>query len=147
MEENEILTELHKIITLELAKRRKEVVIAAFNRLGVSVSQQVEQFYFNFSGPLGKKMLGGDMLLDIVADNPNIESLTKTCREQFGFPNYYLAITDCNDVGEVTVLDTLSNKLYTVCLECGEDEDLLKGKLKPQWESFNDFLVDFFNIH
>lgn len=59
MEENEILTELHKIITLELAKRRKEVVIAAFNRLGVSVSQQVEQFYFNFSGPLGKKMLGG----------------------------------------------------------------------------------------
>lgn len=63
------------------------------------------------------------------------------------FSESLLAITDCNDVGEVTVLDTLSNKLYTVCLECGEDEDLLKGKLEPQWESFNDFLIDFFNIH
>lgn len=147
MEEDKIINALHKKITLELAKRRKEVVIAAFNRLGVTVSEQVKQFYFNFSGPLGKKMMGGDLLLDIVADNPNIESLTKICREQFGFPNHYLAITDCNDVGEVTVLDTLSNKLYTVCLECGEDDDLLKGKLEPQWQNFNDFLVYFFDIH
>ncbi len=47
----------------------------------------------------------------------------------------------------MTVLDTLNEKLYKVCLECGEDEDLLNGKLEPTWQSFNDFLIDFFDIH
>lgn len=30
-------------------------------------------------------------------------------------------ITDYGDAGEATVVDTLSNKVYKVCLECGED--------------------------
>ena len=148
MEEDTIITELKKLITYEAGIRSNfEEVRKAFDRLNVIVPEQVKNFYYNFAGPFGQRPFGGITLLDITDDNPNIESLTKTCREQFGFPNHYLAITDCNDVGEVTVLDTLSNKLYTVCLECGEDEDLLKGKLEPQWESFNDFLIDFFNIH
>ncbi len=146
MEEDKIIAELHKVITLELLKCREVAVLGAFGRLNVDVSKQVKQFFFNFTGPFREEPYGG-LLLDIVCDNPNIESLTKICREEFGFPKQYLAVTDYNDVGEVTVLDTLSNKLYTVCLECGEDEDLLKGKLEPQWESFNDFLIDFFNIH
>ena len=56
-------------------------------------------------------------------------------------------MTNCSDVGEVTVVDTVSHKVYKVCLECGEDEDLLNGKLEPTWQSFNDFLIDFFDIH
>ena len=47
----------------------------------------------------------------------------------------------------MTVLDRLNEKLYKVCLEYGEDEDLLNGKLEPTWQSFNDFLIDFFDIH
>ena len=54
-------------------------------------------------------------------------------------------ITDYCDVGEVTVLDTWSNMVYKVYFECGED--LLNGKLEPTWQSFNDFLIDFFDIH
>ena len=33
----------------------------------------------------------------------------------------YFEITDYGDAGEATVVDTLSNKVYKVCLECGED--------------------------
>ena len=84
-------------------------------------------------------------MLDIVDDDPNIESITKICREQFKFPNQYLVVTDYI-VGEVTVLDTLSNKLYTVCIECGEDKDLLNGNLKPDWQSFDEFLTDYFGL-
>ena len=46
----------------------------------------------------------------------------------------------------MTVLDRLNEKLYKVCLECGEDEDLLNGKLEPTWQSFNDFLIEMKSV-
>lgn len=147
MEKNKIIAELYKAITLELAKWREVSVLEVFGRLNVTVSEELKTFYLTFTGPFGKRPSGGELLLDIVCDEPNIESLTKACREQFGFPTQYLVVTNYSDVGEVTVVDTLSNKVYKVCLECGEDEDLLNGKLEPSWQSFNDFLIDFFDIH
>ncbi len=147
MEEDKIIAKLHEVITLELAKWRELAVLEVLGRLNVTVSKELKSFYLNFTGPFGQRPYGGELLLDIVSDDPNIESLTKVCREQFDFPDQYLVVTNCSDVGEVTVVDTVSNKVYKVCLECGEDEDLLNGKLAPTWQSFNDFLIDFFDIH
>lgn len=144
--EAKIITDLKRIITYDAAKRsNQEEAMKAFERLNVSVSEQVKRFYFNFAGPFECHALGSLKLLDIVDDDPNIESITKICREQLKFPNQYLVATDYI-VGEVTVLDTLSNKLYTVCIECGEDKDLLNGNLKPDWQSFDEFLKDYFGL-
>lgn len=148
MKQASIINDLKKMIDYKAGIRNNiEEVIKAFDRLNVIVPEQVKQFYFHFAGPFGQRPFGGITLLDIVDDDPNIESITQICREEFKFPDQYLVVTDYCDVGDVTVLDTLNEKLYKVCLECGEDEDLLNGKLEPTWQSFNDFLIDFFDIH
>ncbi|MFG6324028.1 MAG: hypothetical protein K1W41_22100 [Lachnospiraceae bacterium] len=147
MEEDTIITELKKLITYEAGIRSNfEEVRKAFDRLNVIVPEQVKNFYYNFAGPFGQRPFGGITLLDITDDNPNIESITQICREEFKFPTQYLVVTDYCDVGDVTILNTLTGELYKVCLECGEDEELLDGKLEPTWKCFNDFLIDFFDI-
>lgn len=79
--EAKIITDLKRIITYDAAKRsNQEEAMKAFERLNVSVSEQVKRFYFNFAGPFECHALGSLKLLDIVDDDPNIESITKICR-------------------------------------------------------------------
>lgn len=44
----------------------------------------------------------------------------------------------------VLVLDTVSDKVYIVNFE-GGDNLLLKGELKETWSTFFEFLKDYFN--
>ncbi|MDE7477346.1 MAG: hypothetical protein K2M91_05240, partial [Lachnospiraceae bacterium] len=74
MEDDKVIAELHRKITLQLLKYREVAVLEAFHRLNVTVSKEVKQFYFNFTGPFGEEPFGGRLLLDIVCDDPNIES-------------------------------------------------------------------------
>lgn len=118
-------------------------VRAAFTRLGVNGSELLYNFYVNFAGPFWEETMGIE-LLDIVDDSPNIESITEDCRREFNFPHKYLILTRLS-TNSVIVLDSETDKLYTVDFE-GGDRALLSGTLEATWESFEDFLLEYFNL-
>lgn len=140
----DIISRLGKILDKNLyARKNKKEVVDAFKRLDVNVSDVVWEFYMNFDGPFWEETLGME-LLDIVNDGVNIESITNECREEYMFPKKYLVLTEMA-AGEVIVLNTLSDKVYRVDFE-GGDEKLLNEELEEDWESFEDFLVTYFAL-
>lgn len=46
---------------------------------------------------------------------------------------------------EVIVLDTVNDKVYRVDFE-GGDEKLLNAELHPEWDSFEEFLIEYFDL-
>ena len=124
-------------------RENPDKVIQAFQRLGVKVSKDVEEFFVNFAGPFWEETLGMEFL-DIVDDEINIESMTMECRREHSFPVHYLVLTEMV-ANEVIVLDTLDDKVYRVDFE-GGDEKLLSGALQAKWESFEDFVAAYFDL-
>lgn len=120
-----------------------DVVDQAINRLNVNAPESFILFYKRFEGPFWEETLGME-LLDLVESNDNIESLTCVCREEYSFPDNYLVLTEMN-ANEVIVLDASSDKVFRVDFE-GGDEKLKSGKLNPEWNSFEEFLMCYFDI-
>ena len=126
-----------------IARKDKDEVIQAFKRLDVNVSELVEEFFLNFTGPFWEGIIGMEFL-DIVNDKVNIESITNICREVHSFPKQYLVLTEMVAL-EVIVLNTLNDKVYKVDFE-GGDEALKNGQLEARWESFEQFLIEYFGL-
>lgn len=125
------------------ARENSDEVLQTFQRLGVKVSKDVEEFFWNFAGPFWEETLGMEFL-DIVEDEINIENITMECRREYSFPVHYLVLTEMV-ANEVIVLDTLDDKVYRVDFE-GGDEKLLNGVLQAEWQSFEDFLFTYFDL-
>lgn len=125
------------------ARENPDEVMQAFQRLNVKVSKDVEVFFMNFAGPFWEETLGMEFL-DIVEDEINIESVTMECRMEHLFPEYYLVLTDMV-ANEVIVLNTEDDKVYRVDFE-GGDEKLRNGVLQAEWQSFEEFLISYFNL-
>lgn len=126
------------------ARENSDDVLQAFLRLNVNVSKSVEEFFTNFAGPFWEENIGMEFL-DIVDDEINIENMTNECRREHLFPEYYLVITEMV-ANEVIVLNTLDDRVYRVDFE-GGDEKLLNGVLPAEWDSFEDFLIEYFDIN
>ena len=124
------------------ARENEKEVIQAFKRLDVKVSKVVEEFFLNFAGPFWEETLGMEFF-DIV-DDVNIETVTNECRKEHLFPKQYLVLTEMT-ANEVIVLNTFNDKVYRVDFE-GGDKMLLTEQLKEEWESFEKFLVSYFNL-
>lgn len=140
----EIINRLKECLDENIYSRNNvEEVVRAFKRLEVNASDTIIQFYKNFAGPFWEESIGFE-LLEIIDDDPNVESVTLICREEFAFPNKYLALTELT-IGEIIVLDSESNKLYKVNFE-GGDRALLDGTLKESWTNFDEFLREYFNV-
>lgn len=140
----DIIEKLREVLDADTyARKDKNLVIQAFQRLKVNVSELVIEFYNNFAGPFWEETLGME-LLDIVDDNVNIEFMTNECRRVHSFPDRFLVLTEmCAD--EILVLNTVNDKVYRVDFEGGH-EDLLSDKLDEEWQSFEAFLTDYFDI-
>ena len=124
-------------------RENPDEVIQTFQRLSVKVSKDVEEFFVNFAGPFWEETLGMEFL-DIVEDEINIESVTMECRIEHSFPVHYLVLTEMVS-NEVIVLNTLDDKVYRVDFE-GGDEKLLNGVLQAEWQSFEEFLIAYFDL-
>ncbi|MBU3154424.1 SMI1/KNR4 family protein [Clostridium estertheticum] len=120
----------------------KKAVFTALKELGIKPSNEFIEFYTSYSGPFWEETLGVE-LMDIIEENNNIFTYTNICREQYGFDNKYVILTEMS-VNEVIVLDSETDKLYRVNFE-GGDELLKKGKLNEEWNSFNNFLKEYFD--
>ena len=139
-----IISELKAILDSgTYARENPDEVIQTFQRLGVKVSKDVEDFFMNFAGPFWEETLGMEFL-DIVEDEVNIESVTMECRMEHSFPEHYLVLTEMV-ANEVIVLNTKDDKVYRVDFE-GGDEKLLNGVLQAEWHSFEEFLIAYFDL-
>ncbi len=124
-------------------RENPDEVLQTFRRLSVKVSKSVEEFFVNFAGPFWEEVFGMEFL-DIVEDEINIKSITMECRREHSFPVHYLVLTEML-ANEVIVLNTLDDKVYRVNFE-GGDEKLLSGELHAEWQSFEDFLIEYFDL-
>ncbi|OXM85375.1 SMI1/KNR4 family protein [Paenibacillus rigui] len=134
---------LENILEEDMYKRQnRNVVHEALTRLGVNVSNAFRQFYNTYAGPFWEENVPFE-LLDIAEEKNNIESYTYIVREEHGWSKQFLVLSEMS-ANTVLVLDTLTDKVYKVNFE-GGDELLLSGELQESWSSFYDFLKDYFN--
>ncbi|WP_080875212.1 SMI1/KNR4 family protein [Oceanobacillus timonensis] len=114
----------------------------ALIRLDVNVSETFKNFYIQYAGPFWEEYVPFE-LLDIAEEEKNMESYTLISRNEHGFPKQFLVLSEMS-ANAVLVLDTVTDKVYTVNFE-GGDELLLKGELEETWSSFFEFLKAYFN--
>ena len=118
-------------------------MLKAISELNVHPSEDFIQFYTLFAGPFWEENMGIE-LLDIIDDHNNICSSTYICRNEYGFDDKYLVLSEMN-TSEVIVLDSETDKVYRVNFE-GGDELLKNGNLSEEWSSFIAFLKEYFNL-
>ncbi|MFD0590081.1 SMI1/KNR4 family protein [Paenibacillus sp. GCM10027627] len=134
---------LEEVLEEEIyVRKNKGEVQNAISRLGVTVSGTFFEFYSKYEGPFWEEYVSFE-LLDIVVDIHTIESCTMISRQEHGFPEQYLVLSEMS-ANAVLVLDTYTDRVYKVDFE-GGDEMLKKGELKETWPTFFDFLVEYFN--
>lgn len=134
---------LEEVLGEEIYKREDEQVVdEILAKLSVKPSDTFRNFYKRYEGPFWEENVPFE-LLDIVAEENNIEVYTTISRKEHDFPNNYLVLSEMS-ANAVIVLDTSTDNVYIVNFE-GGDELLLKGDLEPSWKSFYDFLKAYFN--
>ncbi|MFD4930398.1 SMI1/KNR4 family protein [Peribacillus butanolivorans] len=134
---------LVQVLGEDIYKRAdKSKVNEALNSLEVGVSDTFREFYYYNAGPFWEEFVPFE-LLDMVDEENTIQSYTFISRKEYGFPEKYLVLSEIS-ANAVLVLDTVTDKVYTVNFE-GGDELLLKGELKETWPTFYEFLKAYFN--
>lgn len=124
------------------AREDPTLVGNALKRLGVDSSDTFKAFYHHYEGPFWEEHVPFE-LLDLVDGENNIESYTLISRQEHGFLNHFLILSEMTSHA-VLVLNTVTDKVYIVDFE-GADERLKTGELEETWSSFFDFLQDYFN--
>jgi len=142
-----IMADLPESVRIRLAdecfrRRNPAEVENAFLRLLINPPELVLAFYLNFQGPFGSRRTGFE-LLDLFEQKENVQTVTLVCREEFNFPVEALALTDLN-ANAILVYNTRLDQVFNVDFE-GGDIEFLAGKLKPQWNSFAEFLQYYFS--
>ena len=119
----------------------KAIVGEVLRRLGVPSQSLVHVFFESYEGPFWSEYLGYE-LLDVLEGEETLETATATCRKTFAFPESSLVLTQLSS-GQVVVLNTERDKVYEVDFE-GGDRLLVSDGLSPRWDSFRDFLLEYF---
>lgn len=129
-------------LTDDLWKRGSESKIdSALESLGVDPSSDFAEFYRRFWGPFHSARVGHE-LLDVIEQDESVLSATQSVRDEFGFPNRFIAISTLTG-NSLLVYDVDTGQVFDVDFE-GGDELLLQGELDPRWRSWNEFVTDYF---
>ncbi|OPH46708.1 1,3-beta-glucan synthase regulator [Paenibacillus ferrarius] len=118
-------------------------VLSALSRLNVTTSNAFIQFYKKYSGAFWSEAVPYE-LLDICDGKNNIEVYTEICRKEHGFLHNFLVLSELS-TGAVLVLDSITDKVYEVDFEGGQDL-LMNGELEVSWSNFNEFLKEYFEL-
>lgn len=121
---------------------RKDAVLATLDKLQITPSNTFIEFYAKNCGAFGSPKLGYELLDIIEPFDYCIEAATLSLRQNHGFPKNFLALTELYG-GAILILDAASDDVYEVDFE-GGDQLLFQGNLKPNWNSFFDFLEEYF---
>lgn len=118
-----------------------EHAASACSKLGVEPGDLFWEFFERFEGPFGSEVTGFE-LLDVCEGEPSVVSATGVCRGEHAFPPRYLILTNLLG-GGVLVYNVETRSVYNVGFE-GGDELLREGNLEPEWNSFGEFLEEYF---
>lgn len=118
-----------------------ELVARTLSDLGTT-HQLLKSFFERFEGSFWSEHLGYEML-DLLEGEENVRLATEQCRQQFGFPDNFLILTQWS-AGQVVVLDVVKDEVFEVDFEGGE-RLLLEGSLQPRWNDFRSFLKEYFS--
>ena len=115
----------------------------ALRELGVAGNSTFTEFYERYEGPFSSTKTGF-CLLDLETFDPlgSVLESTRSARRQFDWPARFLVITDLLGNG-VYVYETVTDKVFNVDFE-GGDKALVSGELPPEFDSFEEFLVWYF---
>ncbi len=115
----------------------------ALRELGVSDDSIFAKFYERYEGPFSSTKTGF-CLLDLATFDPigSVLESTRSVRQTFNWPARFLVITDLLGNG-VYVYETVADKVFDVDFE-GGDQALVSGELPPEFDSFEAFLVWYF---
>lgn len=122
-------------------RRDRARVEEAVGALGVVVPEAFRLFFERYEGPFSSERTGFG-LLDLCEPEVNIVQATGTCREEFGWPDRFVVLTELLG-NAVLALDTEQDRVFNVDFE-GGDELLIAGELQSTWSSFADFLRFYF---
>ena len=126
----------------DLWKRSDESnVEEAFTELGVDPASDFAEFFRRYWGPFHSERIGHEVL-DLIEQDESIVSATQTVREEFGFANRFIVVSTLTGMS-VLVYDVESQRVFDVDFEGGE-RLLQSGRLEARWQSWNDFLTDYF---
>jgi nicotinamide riboside kinase len=115
---------LHGVLQEDFYKRRnKSKVNTVLANLDVEVSNSFSEFYNTYEGPFWEEHVPYE-LLDMVEEDRNIQFYTDILRKVHKFPKNYLVLSELS-ANMVLILDTLTDKVYCMNFE-GGDEQLLR---------------------
>lgn len=114
-------------------------------RLGVDAASAFGQFYLHVEdGPTFIRR--GKELYQVCwfAKNTDYALAVQSCHETLGLPQAYLPL-DSFEAESGYFYNRNTGQVLSVSLG-SELLDFKEGRLTPQWPSFNDFLVDYFEL-
>jgi hypothetical protein len=132
-----------KLADSNLRRANVAAVKSVLASLPVPPGPDFAEFFENFVGPIGSERVGYQ-IIDLAEDEPSVLTATEQVQEQFDLPKRYLVISDLLADG-VLIYDCTTDAVYDVDFE-GTIDRLMQGALQPRWNSFSDFLSDFFSL-
>lgn len=111
-------------------------------QLGIAETSAFAQFFLAYEGGFA---LGSGMkeMLDIAGPaHPSIPDATDFVCQAYGVPRTFLCLTSPEGEGFV-LYEKKTERVYDTGLD--ELAALLSGDLRPRWQTFFDYLRDYFN--
>lgn len=115
----------------------------SLRQLGIDIKTELGEFYTQYRGGFISPEPRPE-LLDITGPAiPAIPDQTEYVLDRYRLPAEFVALT--SDESEGMYLYNKNNQaIYD--FNVGQSQELVSGKIQPRWNSFNEFLVWFFNI-
>lgn len=119
-------------------KRSAEEILRS---LGVDLNTEFAEFYLKYQGGFGSPRPIAE-LIDIEGPQiPNMPREIEYVRDRYELPEQYLPLTTDESEG-MYLYNKDDGAVYD--MDFYNLPDLLAGKLKPRWPTFNEFLVWYF---
>lgn len=129
--------------TGDIARSDPKTAMRALQDLGVASDTDFGQFYLKYQGSFISPRPVAE-LLDIEGPSiPAIPDQTEYVRDRYGIPEQYLALTSDESEG-MYLYDKGDGAVYD--LDISVLNDFIKGNVSARWDTFNDFLIWYFEL-
>ena len=128
--------------TGDVLRQDKKRAFHALSQLGVDPNSEFGEFYMEYQGSFISPRPIAE-LLDIEGPAiPAIPDQTEYSQDRYQLPEKFLALTSDESEG-MYLYNKDDHAVYD--FDLGEYKDFMNGKVPARWESFNSFLVWYFD--
>jgi hypothetical protein len=127
---------------LEMLRRDRQQAQQHLGQLGIKEESAFGQFFLEYEGGFSIGPKHKDMLDVVGPAYPSIGDATSFIHRAYGVPQNFICITSPEGEGFV-LYDKRTESVYDTGLD--ELPALLSGDLQPRWQTFFDYLRDYFS--